>query len=429
VDEATSRRAEQQLEEIGRADLLVGILETGQHNREQPPSSSKGVELLRQALGKLSEPARTIVVDASLHEGPSQTGEESGGSAVTEKSFTVLPSAVLGSDSASLAQGIAGTYRRIFALAQQLDVKACCVVASSLDTVTSRWFYWLAQPVLELGYDLVTPCYLHAPFEGLLNASIISPLYCALYGHNIQNPIGPDIGLSKQAVQRMLGALNPKGAELPLVSLLPSATGAGLKLCQAYLGRRVYPPTDWSALSSLLPPILGPIFAEIEREVAVWQRIRGLRTVTTFRDVEDLEIQAEPVDSSRMIESFQLGIRDLREIYSLVLPPSTLLELTKLSRLGQDKFRMPDLVWARIIYDFAASFRLRTLNRDHLLRALTPLYLGWAASYALEVQAGAVDLQSGGNSQPSPLARLVPAFESVKPYFVSRWRWPDRFNP
>ena len=24
---------------------------------------------------------------------------------------------------------------------------------------------------------------------------------------------------------------------------------------------------------------------------------------------------------------------------------------------------------------------------------------------------------------------LAPAFEGVKPYFVSRWRWPDRFNP
>jgi len=25
--------------------------------------------------------------------------------------------------------------------------------------------------------------------------------------------------------------------------------------------------------------------------------------------------------------------------------------------------------------------------------------------------------------------RLCRAFESSKPYLISRWRWPDRFNP
>ena len=27
------------------------------------------------------------------------------------------------------------------------------------------------------------------------------------------------------------------------------------------------------------------------------------------------------------------------------------------------------------------------------------------------------------------LERLAVAYESAKPYLVSRWRWPDRFNP
>jgi hypothetical protein len=27
------------------------------------------------------------------------------------------------------------------------------------------------------------------------------------------------------------------------------------------------------------------------------------------------------------------------------------------------------------------------------------------------------------------LERLCQAFEASRPYLVSRWRWPDRFNP
>ena len=129
------------------------------------------------------------------------------------------------------------------------------------------------------------------------------------------------------------------------------------------------------------------------------------------------------VDVRPLIESFNLGSRNLQEVWGLVLPPVILLELKRLSRLPMEQFRMPDAVWAKIVYDFALAHRLRSIGRNHLLGALTPLYLGWVASYVAEVQAGdAVEAEQR-------IERLAAAFEETKPYFVSRWRWPDRFNP
>jgi hypothetical protein len=129
------------------------------------------------------------------------------------------------------------------------------------------------------------------------------------------------------------------------------------------------------------------------------------------------------VDVGRMSELFRLGTRDLLEVWSLILPPATLFELRKLATLPQDQFRMPDELWARSVYDFALGHRLRTINRDHLLRAMTPLYLGWVVSYALEMQNATV------KAAEQRIERLCQAFETAKPYLVSRWRWPDRFNP
>ena len=104
-------------------------------------------------------------------------------------------------------------------------------------------------------------------------------------------------------------------------------------------------------------------------------------------------------------------------------PPSTLVELRRLARQDRAGFRMPDETWARVVYDFALAHRLRTINRDQMLRAFTPIYLGWVASYALEL----------GNAPPEAveqrLEKLCVAYENTKSYFVSRWRWPDRFNP
>ncbi len=409
MEEATQRQPRQQVDQIGTADLVVGILDGGTEE------ATHAVEMLRVALKQLMTPVRTVAVGSTVTQNGTGPGSEP---AQEDSSFVVLPGPVA-SEAMSPMQTMSAGYRGILTLGMKLGARACCIVASNLQTVTPQWFYLLTQPVLELDFDLVTPCYGHHLFEGLLNVSIISPLLQALYGQQVQNPLGPDLGFSQRALQKVLENPRTKGIDHPLISLTPAAMGGGLKICQAHVGTRIYPPTDWLNASSLLTQILDPIFADIENNAAVWQRVRGTRPVPAFGEPAQTPAETGSVDIARMIESFQLGLRDLREIWSLILPPASLFELAKLSRLAQEQFRMPDQLWARIVYDFAVGHRLRTISRDHLLRAMTPLYLGWVASYSLEVE------RTGG----APPDRLPAVFESAKPYFVSRWRWPDRFNP
>jgi glucosylglycerate synthase len=168
---------------------------------------------------------------------------------------------------------------------------------------------------------------------------------------------------------------------------------------------------------------MGPLFLCIERDAPFWQHIRSSEQVATYGDHAPLAEQNIAFDLRRLLEPFQLGFRNLREIWALLLPPGALLELNKAHRLPPEQFRIPDELWARIIYDFALAYRLRTIGRDHLLRAMTPLYLGWVASYALEVET------SDAAAVQKRLERLCVAYENGKPYLLSRWRWPDRFNP
>jgi glucosylglycerate synthase len=422
VEETIPHSVRDRIEKIGAADLVVGIAGGG----AEMNTAASGAEMVRKALGELAMPARAVVMQTSTLNGDASIHipdtDASAGESPADTSVFVVPAGSIESDAP--VESVTDVYRSVLSAGARLGARACCVVASSLETVTSQWFYLLTQPVLELGFDLVTPCYAHHRSEGLLNASIISPLHRALYGHQLQNPMGPDLGFSQRAAGQVSRNSNVKsGSDQPLVALTPAAAGAGLKICQAYLGTRLYPPADWSNMSSLLTQVLDPIFADIDRNAPVWQRIRGSRAVEYFGEPLESTPDSDPPDTARMIESFHLGVRNLREIWALVLPPASLFELTKLSRLPQDQFRMPDQLWARVIYDFALGYRLRTISRDHLLPAMTPLYLGWVASYFLGLNHAASD------GIQSPRDRLGAAFEAEKPYFVSRWRWPDRFNP
>jgi hypothetical protein len=134
--------------------------------------------------------------------------------------------------------------------------------------------------------------------------------------------------------------------------------------------------------------------------------------------------QETAVDVQPLIETFQLGYRNLREIWTVALPPATLLDLKRLTMLTAANFAMADDLWVRIVYDFALAYRVRSINREHLLRAMTPLYLAWVASHAVTLK----DAPSSSTLE-SNIEQLAVAYEKQKPYLLSRWRWPDRFNP
>jgi hypothetical protein len=201
----------------------------------------------------------------------------------------------------------------------------------------------------------------------------------------------------------------------------------GGQICQARLNASHTTQTDGLELSTVLGQLVGGLFQEVEACAPQWQRVRGSQPTATCGGAAPVEpatepTDAKPLDTQPLIDSFLLGSRNLEEVWRLVLPPVTLFELKRLTRLAPEQFRMPDELWARIVYDFALAYRLRRIGRSHLLGALTPLYLGWVASYAQEV--GSASTAEADDR----VERLAQVFEANKPYFVSRWRWPDRAN-
>jgi hypothetical protein len=411
--DAIPQPALEQIEGVKGADLLIGVLGSG---RDAPGRTA--VAVVRQALEALPQPPRTVLVIDDGSRAPR---------IAEDQSLPVLFCKLANSSApATSPEAVVSAYQTVFGICRRIGVRACTVIASEMQTVTPAWIDHLVRPVLDLGFDLVAPRYARHRWEGLINRAILSPLTRALYGECIQNPVGPDFGISGKLMTALLDEQTSKripNSGQPLVSVVSTAVRLNLQVCEAHLGPRMQPPTDWMNLSSLLAQILGPVFLDIERNAALWQRMRGGQMVPAFGPREQAPAESGPVDAGRLIDSFQLGARNLQEVWSLALPPTAMLEIRKLSRLAPEQFRMTDDIWAAMVYDFALAHRLRTINRDHLLRSFTPLYLGWVASYALEM----------ANKDPLEveprLERLARAYETAKPYFVSRWRWPDRFNP
>ena len=408
------QQAEQTAEETGSADLVVGIL---------AELDSEATLRMCSALRELPGPLRIAILQTGQRESPAPSDSKT----TTEcASVFFVPSLLANPDGSKGTMTSSETYQSFFAAAEKLEARGSCIIGSKLEGELPERAWQLVRPLSDDSADLVLPRYTSRKFEGLLNAGIIAPMMRALYGKRINNPMGPDVGVSRPLLQRMLAkrAGNAGGTSLhPLASLAPAALCDSLRIVEVHLGARVYRPTDWTTMSSVLADVLSPVFSDVERNASCWQRARVSAPVRALGEPASLGQDTGAVDTGRLIESFQLGNRELQEIWSPVLPPSSLFELRKLALLPQDQFHMPDELWVKIVYDFALAHRLRTISRDHLLRSMTPLYLGWVASYAHDLQT------FGALSSERRLERLSLAYEAGKSYLLSRWRWPDRFNP
>ena len=313
--------------------------------------------------------------------------------------------------------------------ASEAGAQACLLLHPDLAAFTPEALERMLQPILSQGADLVLPNYAIGPYDGLLNAAILAPLTRALYGKRARFPLAPDFAVSARMATRlsMHSHRNVSASSVPLLwpTVIAAAMDAAVSEVPLPIAHAVR--SGDMELSSVIAQLVGSIFADMETHAPLWQRVRSAPQHTAprgpWRPAEADPANSAPVDTAPMINSFLLGTRSLQDVWGLVLPPVTLLDLKRITLMPAASFSMPDELWVRIVYDFALGYRLRTINRAHLLGALTPLYLGWVASYIREL------LAEPGFSPEQGAERLARAFEEGKPYLVRRWRWPDRFNP
>jgi hypothetical protein len=323
----------------------------------------------------------------------------------------------------------AASQRALLSLAADAQAKVCALLDPDLQVLSADALGSLVLPVIEKRAELVVPVYIQGRYDSLLNHSILAPLTRALYGKRVCYPLASDFAISARLVARLLQNAHTS-AHIHAGAILWPATAAATidaPVAEAVTSIRHSARTEGIDLSTAIAQLVGSCFADMEHNAPLWQRVRSSQpsAMTGLSTLPEEDLPATNPDPKPMVDSFLLGYRSLQEVWGLVLPPVTLLELKRLTLVASQQFRIPDELWVRIVYDFAMAFRLRTINRTHLLGALTPLYLGWVASYVNSWTNATV----GGLTPAQRHEQLAKAFENGKPYLVRRWRWPDRFNP
>ncbi len=403
------------IRDIGQVDVLVGI-----PSYNDAATIGHVVQAVVAGLAKHFPDKRAVCVNS---DGGSTDDTQR---VVAEASFSTPEALLVGEPLAPVPKiftpyhgpsGKGSAFRTIFAIAEQLGAQACAVVDSDLRSITPQWVELLLGPVLQHGFDYVSPLYLRHKYDGTITNSIVYPVTRAMYGKDLRQPNGGDFGVSGRLASHYLArpVWESDVARFGIdIWMTTTAIAEDYSVCQAFLGTKLHNAKDPGAdLADMLVQVVGTVFDLMQTYESRWMAAENVEGVPLFGSPYRVGLEPVDVDVGRMLTEFRRASRDLSDVWELALAPDTLRDVLAVS--SSEPFGFPASLWARVIYDYAVSYRRAPTTSARLLGALVPLYLGRTASFVLQT-AGGDPVQAEETTR-----QLADEFVAAKAYLLKRW--------
>ncbi len=418
-EESPSQEVSKALDQIGSADIVVGI---PSYNNE---TTIRHVVAATQAgLEKYFPQYRGVIINS---DGGSTDGTRDAAlkAAVDKGRLMLVTTPLFPVHRLSFPyHGIPGkgsAFRLIFQIAHRLGAKACAVVDSDLRSITPEWVDLLLRPILHAGFEFVAPYYHRHKYDGTITNSIVYPLTRALYGLRVRQPIGGDFGIGPRLLSRYLERNDWEtdtarfGIDIWMTTI---AIAEGFRICQSFLGAKLHNAKDPGLdLSAMLHQVVGSVFRLMEDYESAWMERTGSEEVDLFGFRYGVGLDPIEVNTDRMLAAFRRGCEELGEVWSLALSPETYGAVREIGRSdgSAENFHMDNALWAQIILDFAIAYKNQPVERAHLLKSLTPLYLARVASFVLQTKLLASE------EVEKEIEALCLCFEQKKAALIQQW--------
>jgi len=398
----TSKR----LEEIERADILVGI----------PCHYNEGtiahvMQMVTHGLFSYHKDLRSVIMIAD--------GGSTDDTRDVAKEFEIKP---WQEKIVSIYRGPAGkgsAFRSVFEAAKRLKVKACMVVDSDLRSITSDWVKYLLEPILEKDYQFVSPVYSRYKYDATITNNIVYNLTRALYGLRIRQPIGGDFAFAGELAAYYIeqDVWETDVARFGIdVWMTTNAITNNFRICQSNLGVKIHDAKDPAeSLGPMFRQVVHTLFVLMEEHEAEWKAIKGSRTVPMFGLEEFMEPEPIQVDLGRLVTEYKTGFRQFKGLYRDIFCPECFEELKRCAAKAKTKFVMSHRTWVMVLYEIAATFHRWTHNRTQLVNLMTPLYLGRVASFINKTR------KMTSSQAEQVVEEQAQVFEEHKDYLIRLW--------
>jgi glycosyltransferase involved in cell wall biosynthesis len=394
------------IEEIEAADILVGI---PCYNNES--TIVHVIQMVTHGLAKHYKECRSVILVAD--------GGSTDDTREAARDFEIKP---WQEKIVSIYRGPGGkgtALRSVFETADRLKVQVCAMVDSDLRSITADWVKYLIDPVLEKGFQYVSPVYVRHKYDGTITNNIVYNLTRALYGKRIRQPIGGDFAISRDVAKYYTkqDVWTTDVARFGIdIWMTTSAITHGFKICQSNLGVKIHDVKDpGQHLGPMFRQVLSALFFLMERNESYWKKIKGSETLEMFGYEGRQEPEPVNVNLEGMIELFRMGYQQFSPLWKDIFSRECFEHIERATTLESKVFHISTDIWVKILYELSATFHKWSINRNKLLDVMAPLYFARVASFVKE----SWEMTSG--EAESLVEEQAMKFENQKEYLLNLW--------
>jgi glycosyltransferase involved in cell wall biosynthesis len=405
-DTALRAYTAKRIEEIDSADILVGV---PCYNNES--TIAHVIQMITHGLAIHYKGKRSVIFIAD--------GGSTDDTREAAKEFEIKPwqEKVI-----SIYRGPAGkgtALRSVFEAANRLKVGVCAMVDSDLRSITPDWVKYLLDPVIEKGYQFVSPVYVRHKYDGTITNNIVYNLTRALYGKRIRQPIGGDFAISRDVAKFYteqdvwLTDVARFGIDIWMTT---SAIVQKFRICQSNLGVKIHDVKDpGQHLGPMFRQVLSALFSMMERYEDTWKAVAGSEPLETFGFEGTLDPEPVKVNLELMIDLFKTGYKQFSPLWRDIFDTNSFKQISETACMESKDFYLPTESWVKILYELAATYHLWTVNRNKLLDMMTPLYYARVASFVRQSWSmSSIEAEALVEDQAA-------RFEEHKDYLIRLW--------
>jgi len=273
----------------------------------------------------------------------------------------------------------ANAFRKGYAL----GVRAFVCVDADLISITPEWIKYMATPILDEGYDYLTPLYSRHKYDGTITNNICYPLIYGIFGRDIRQPIGGDFALSGRLARHLVSVPWHRTTHQYGVDIFMTmhALLGGYRIAQVGLGAKIHKPSA-PKLGAMFLQVVGTALVTVAGSFHKWKSVASVAEAEVFglqelAPAQDLEVDREMIRRSA-VEGFNATVDALREYLS----PGVVRRLEK-TFAEADGPRIDTDLWVDILFDVIAAFRTCD-DPVRLVESMRGLYFGRVWSFMNE---------------------------------------------
>lgn len=278
-------------------------------------------------------------------------------------------------------RGKGRNFYNLLQAARLLEAKAVVAVDADLISIMPQWIRNLAAPVVDRGFDYITPIYARNEYDGSITNHICYPLLYGLLGKEIRQPIGGDFGFSVRFAEHLL---RRRWAESTFeygidIFMTLNALLGGFSVAQTSLGAKIHKPSA-PKLGPMFSQVVTTLFSYLSAHREEWSLRGPARRPARLDGIDVLEPQGLALDYKAIKRTALHQYASARDRLTRYLSPQVDAQVERLVDTG--RMRLGPTLWSHVVYDLLHAFGSgRGRARTSTIEALKSIFFLRAASF------------------------------------------------